>query len=166
MLDQALLRPGRFDRQIPVDPPDLQGREEILRVARRASSWIPTSDLAAVARRTPGFTGADLANLLNEAAILAVRRGRGHITMSEIDEAIDRVVAGGPARKGRMIRPEEKRRVAVHEAGHALVATLTPGADPVQKVTIIPRGRARAASPSPRPRRTRCSTPAPSWRPG
>ena len=85
---------------------------------------------------------ADLANLLNEAAILAVRRGRRQITMSEIDEAIDRVVAGGPARKGRVIRPEEKRRVAVHEAGHALVATLTPGSDPVQKVTIIPRGRA------------------------
>ncbi len=142
VLDKALLRPGRFDRQIPVGPPDAAGREEILRVHAKGKQLDPSLDLAAVARRTPGFTGADLANLLNEAAILAVRRGRSHITMSEIDEAIDRVVAGGPARKGRMIRPEEKRRVAVHEAGHALVATLTPGADPVQKVTIIPRGRA------------------------
>ncbi|MFO7274979.1 MAG: ATP-dependent zinc metalloprotease FtsH [Bacillota bacterium] len=142
VLDKALLRPGRFDRQIPVGPPDMAGREQILRVHARGKQLDPSLDLAAVARRTPGFTGADLANLLNEAAILAVRRGRSHITMAEIDEAIDRVVAGGPARKGRMIRPEEKRRVAVHEAGHALVATLTPGADPVQKVTIIPRGRA------------------------
>jgi len=142
VLDRALLRPGRFDRQIPVGPPDAKGREEILRVHAEGKQLDPSLDLAAIARRTPGFTGADLANLLNEAAILAVRRGRRHITMSEIDEAIDRVVAGGPARKGRMIRPEEKRRVAVHEAGHALVATLTPGADPVQKVTVIPRGRA------------------------
>jgi len=142
VLDKALLRPGRFDRQIPVGPPDAKGREDILRVHAAGKQLDPSLDLAAVARRTPGFTGADLANLLNEAAILAVRRGRRQITMSEIDEAIDRVVAGGPARKGRMIRPEEKRRVAVHEAGHALVATLTPGADPVQKVTIIPRGRA------------------------
>ncbi len=142
VLDRALLRPGRFDRQIPVGPPDAKGREEILRVHAAGKQLDPSLDLAAIARRTPGFTGADLANLLNEAAILAVRRGRKQITMNEIDEAIDRVVAGGPARKGRMIRPEEKRRIAVHEAGHALVATLTPGADPVQKVTVIPRGRA------------------------
>jgi len=142
VLDKALLRPGRFDRQIPVGPPDAAGREDILRVHAAGKQLDPSVDLSAIARRTPGFTGADLANLLNEAAILAVRRGRRQITMSEIDEAIDRVVAGGPARKGRVIRPEEKRRVAVHEAGHALVATLTPGSDPVQKVTIIPRGRA------------------------
>ena len=142
VLDKALLRPGRFDRQVPVGLPDAAGREAILKVHARGKRLAPSVDLAAIAKRTPGFTGADLANLLNEAAILAVRRGREEITMSEIDEAIDRVVAGGPARKGRVMRPEEKRRVAVHEAGHALVATLTPGADPVQKVTIIPRGRA------------------------
>ena len=142
VLDPALLRPGRFDRQVPVGPPDVEGRKQILAIHAQGKSLDPSLSLEAVAKRTAGFTGADLANLLNEAAILAVRRGRQQITMSEIDEAIDRVVAGGPARKGRVIRPEEKRRVAVHEAGHAVVATLTPGADPVQKVTIVPRGRA------------------------
>ncbi len=142
ILDKALLRPGRFDRQIPVDVPDLTGRREILKVHAKGKLIAQGVSLEGVARRTPGLTGADLANVLNEAALLAVRTRQDSITMNEINEAIDRVVAGGPAKQGRLITPGEKRRIAVHEAGHALAARLQPNPDPVHRVTIIPRGRA------------------------
>jgi len=142
VLDKALLRPGRFDRQIPVDVPDLTGRREILKVHAQGKLIAKGVSLESVARRTPGLTGADLANVLNEAALLAVRTRRESITMNEVNEAIDRVVAGGPAKQGRLIAPGEKLRIAVHEAGHALAARLQPNPDPVHRVTIIPRGRA------------------------
>ncbi len=140
VLDPALLRPGRFDRQVVVDMPDLAGREAILKVHARSKPLGPDVNLRALAQRTPGFTGADLENLLNEAAILAARRGKRKVTMSECDEAIDRVVAG-PQKKGRVISEREKNLVAFHEGGHALAAKLLPHANPVQKVSIIPRGR-------------------------
>jgi len=141
ILDPALLRPGRFDRQIPVEAPDMEGRLQILQVHARGKPLSPEVDLAAVARRTPGFTGADLANVLNEAALLAARRGQQVVDSSAMDEAIDRVVAG-PQKRSRLMNDEEKKITAYHEGGHALVAATLPHTAPVQKVTILPRGRA------------------------
>ena len=141
VLDPALLRPGRFDRQIAVEAPDLKGRYEILRVHAQGKPMDPSVDLATVARRTPGFTGADLANVLNEAALLTARSNVQVITNSFLDEAIDRVVAG-PQKRSRLMDEKEKLITAYHEGGHALVAAALPGTDPVQKVTILPRGRA------------------------
>ena len=141
VLDPALLRPGRFDRQIVVDRPDLRGREGILRVHSRKVKMAADSDIAVIARRTPGFTGADLANLVNEAALLAARRNKDAVGMEELEEAIERVVAG-PERKSRVISEREREIIAYHESGHALVAKLIPGTDPVHKVSIIPRGHA------------------------
>ncbi len=140
VLDSALLRPGRFDRQVIVDVPDLKGRQEILTVHAQNKKIDPSVSLEAIARRTPGFTGADLANLLNEAAILTARRRKEAVTDLEIDNAIDRVVAGmeGTA----LVDSKNKRLIAYHEVGHALVGTLVKGHDPVQKVTLIPRGQA------------------------
>jgi cell division protease FtsH len=139
VLDPALLRAGRFDRQILVDRPDRTGREAILRVHVKGVQLAPDVDLGILAQRTPGFVGADLANLVNEAALLAARKDKSAVDMSDFDEAIDRVVAG-LAKKNRLINPKEKRIVAFHETGHALVAALTPGADQVHKISIIPRG--------------------------
>ena len=141
VLDPALLRPGRFDRQIPVERPDLKGREDILKVHAKGKPISKDVELLAYARRTPGFTGADLANVLNEAALLAAREGQKTITNPQIDEAIDRVMAG-PQRKSRLMSEEERRVTAYHEAGHALVAHALPHTDPVHKITIMPRGRA------------------------
>ncbi len=141
ILDPALLRPGRFDRQIPVEAPDLEGRRKILEVHAKGKPLDPVVDLAAMARRTPGFTGADLANVLNEAALLAARRGQSIIDPSAMDEAIDRVVAG-PQKRSRLMNDEEKKITAYHEGGHALVAAVLPHTAPVHKVTILPRGRA------------------------
>ena len=141
VLDPALLRPGRFDRQIAVDRPDLKGREEILKVHAKTKPLSDEVDLINYARRTPGFTGADLANVLNEAALLAAREEKKVISNSQIDEAIDRVMAG-PQRKSRIMSDDERRVTAYHEAGHALVAHALPHTDPVHKVTIMPRGRA------------------------
>jgi len=141
VLDPALLRSGRFDRHIGVPTPDLKGREEILKVHSRNIRLADEVDLKVIARRTPGFVGADLANLVNEAALLAARRNLSSVGMKELEEAIDRVIAG-PERKSRMISDEEKKIIAYHEAGHALVAKLIPGSDPVHKVSIIPRGPA------------------------
>ncbi len=141
VLDPALLRPGRFDRQIQVDAPDLAGREKILQVHARGKPMAPDIDLQAVARRTPGFTGADLANVLNEAALLTARTGGKLITNASLDEAIDRVIAG-PQRRTRLMSEKEKLVTAYHEGGHALVAAALPGTDPVHKITILPRGRA------------------------
>ena len=141
VLDPALLRPGRFDRQIPVDRPDLKGRGDILKVHAKNKPISDDVDLVAYARRTPGFTGADLSNVLNEAALLAAREGKKVITNPQLDEAIDRVM-GGPQRKTRLMSEEERRVTAYHEAGHALVARALPHTDPVHKVTIMPRGRA------------------------
>ncbi len=140
ILDPALLRPGRFDRQIVVDRPDLKGRIGILKVHTKGKPLAGDVNLEVLARRTPGFTGADLANLVNEAALLAARHGKKEIDMEELEEAIDRVVAG-PERRTRLISEEEKRIIAYHEAGHALVAHMLPNADPVHKISIIPRGR-------------------------
>jgi cell division protease FtsH len=139
VLDPALLRAGRFDRQVLVDRPDRQGREAVLRVHVRGVKLAPSVDLAVLARRTPGFVGADLANLVNEAALLATRRGKSEVDMTDFDEAIDRVVAG-LRKKNRLINPREREIVAVHETGHALVAFFTEGADKVHKISIIPRG--------------------------
>jgi cell division protease FtsH len=141
ILDPALLRPGRFDRHVLVDRPDLRGREAILRVHVRNVKLDPSVDLAQVAAMTPGFVGADLANLVNEAALLAARKGKNAVTMEEFIEGVERVTAG-LEKKQRIISPEEKRRVAYHESGHALVAYCLPNTDPVQKVSIIPRGLA------------------------
>ena len=141
VLDAALLRPGRFDRQVVVDRPDYAGRQEILKVHARGKTLSPDVDLDKIARRTPGFTGADLSNLLNEAAILAARRNLTEISMDEVNDAIDRVLAG-PEKKDRVISEKRKTLVAYHEAGHALVGALMPDYDPVQKISIIPRGRA------------------------
>ena len=141
ILDSALLRPGRFDRQIVVDVPDQKGREEILKVHARNKPLDQGVDLKEIARRTPGFTGADLSNLLNEAALLAARHNRKRISQAEISEAIERVIAG-PAKKGRVMSERERDLVAYHEAGHAVLAHLLPGADPVVKVSIVGRGRA------------------------
>jgi cell division protease FtsH len=141
VLDPALLRPGRFDRQIPVERPDLKGREDILKVHAKDKPISKDVELVAYARRTPGFTGADLANVLNEAALLTAREGLKTISNKQIDEAIDRVMAG-PQRKSRLMSEEERRVTAYHEAGHALVAHALPHTDPVHKITIMPRGRA------------------------
>ncbi|NPC99099.1 ATP-dependent zinc metalloprotease FtsH [Nocardioides sp. zg-DK7169] len=141
VLDPALLRPGRFDRQIQVDAPDLSGRHQILQVHSRGKPMAPDIDLRSVARRTPGFTGADLANVLNEAALLTARTNEKLITNAALDEAIDRVIAG-PQRRTRLMSENEKLITAYHEGGHALVAAALPGTDPVHKITILPRGRA------------------------
>jgi cell division protease FtsH len=141
VLDAALLRPGRFDRQVVVDRPDYAGRFEILKVHARGKTLAKDVDLEKIARRTPGFTGADLSNLLNEAAILAARRNLTEISMDEVNDAIDRVLAG-PEKKDRVMSEKRKTLVAYHEAGHALVGALMPDYDPVQKISIIPRGRA------------------------
>ncbi len=139
ILDPALLRPGRFDRQVLVDRPDLNGRLAILKIHSEGIELAPDLDLARIARRTPGFVGADLANLLNEAALLAARRDRPHVSLAEIDEAVDRIVAG-LEKKNRLINDKERTIVAYHEAGHAIVAERVPTADPVHKISIIPRG--------------------------
>lgn len=141
ILDPALLRPGRFDRQIVVDKPDVKGRAEILKVHTRGKPVSKEASLEVLARRTPGFTGADLSNLINEAALLAARRNKKRIEMPELEESIERVVAG-PERKSKVISDREKRLTAYHEAGHTLVGMLLPHTDPVHKVSIIPRGRA------------------------
>ncbi|MDR2865566.1 MAG: ATP-dependent zinc metalloprotease FtsH [Spirochaetaceae bacterium] len=139
VLDPALLRPGRFDRQVLVDKPDLKGREDILKIHAKDVKLSPSVDLAAVARSTSGFVGADLANIVNEAALLAVRAGRLIVEQQDFSEAIEKTVAG-LQKKNRVIKPEERRIVAFHETGHALIAALTPSSDPVQKISIIPRG--------------------------
>jgi len=141
ILDPALLRPGRFDRRVLLDRPDVRGREAILKVHTRGKPVDPNVDMTVLARSTPGFVGADIENLVNEAAILAARRNKQIITQSEFEEAIERVIAG-PERKSRLISAEEKRIVAYHEAGHAVVMNTLPEADPVQKVSIIARGMA------------------------
>jgi cell division protease FtsH len=141
VLDSALLRPGRFDRQVVVDRPDYAGRLEILHVHARGKTLAKDVDLERISRRTPGFTGADLANLLNESAILAARRSLTEISMDEVNDAIDRVLAG-PEKKDQVMTEKRKTLVAYHEAGHALVGALMPDYDPVQKISIIPRGRA------------------------
>ncbi len=141
VLDAALMRPGRFDRQVVVDRPDYNGRLQILEVHARGKTLAKDVDLDKVARRTPGFTGADLSNLLNEAAILAARRQLTEISMDEVNDAIERVMAG-PEKKDRVMSEKRKRLVAYHEAGHALVGALMPDYDPVQKISIIPRGNA------------------------
>jgi len=140
ILDPALLRPGRFDRQIVVDAPDIEGREAILEVHSKGKPLDDEIDLAVLARRTPGFTGADLANLINEAALLAARKRIDKITMLELEEAIDRVIAG-PERKSRVMTEDERKVIAYHETGHALVGFALPNSDPVHKVTIVARGR-------------------------
>ena len=141
ILDPALLRPGRFDRQIGIDRPDVKGRESILKVHAKNKPLEKDLDLLAIARRTPGFTGADLANVLNEAALLTARENRKIVSRDDIDEAIDRVMAG-PQRKSRLMSEEERRVTAYHEGGHALVAHALPHTDPVHKITIMPRGHA------------------------
>ena len=141
VLDRALLRPGRFDRQVVVDAPDIDGREAILRVHVRGKPLAKDVNLRRIAQATPGFSGADLANAINEAALLAARRHAAEISQKDLEDAVEKVVAG-PERKSRRLREEEKRRVAYHETGHALVAAYSPGADPVHKISVIPRGRA------------------------
>jgi cell division protease FtsH len=141
VLDIALLRPGRFDRQVVLDSPDIEGRRAILEIHSRGKPMASDVDLDAVARATPGFSGADLANAMNEAALAAARRGADEITQSEFEAAVEKVVAG-PERKSRRLGPEEKRRVAYHEAGHAIVATHCTSSDPVHKISIVPRGKA------------------------
>ncbi len=141
ILDPALIRPGRFDRQVVLDAPDVRGREAILHVHKAGKPLAADVDLGTVAKQTPGFSGADLANLLNEAAILAARRNKKQIDNAELEEAVDRVMVG-PERKSRVLTGREQEIVAYHEAGHALVAAMTPGHDPVHKITIIPRGMA------------------------
>ena len=140
VLDPALLRPGRFDRRIVVNPPDSKGRAEILRVHTRNVPLAKSTDLADLAASTPGMTGADLANLVNEAALLAARRGEDAVTQADLTDSLEKVQLGS-ARKV-VIPPDQRRRTAYHEAGHALLGMLQPGADPVRKVSIIPRGRA------------------------
>jgi cell division protease FtsH len=141
ILDPALLRAGRFDRQVLVDRPDIKGRESILRLHAKNIKLSPSVDLSVIAAKTPGFVGADLANIVNEAALLAARQGKDAVQMTDFDEAIERVVAG-LQKKSRVMSPKEKSTVAYHECGHALVAELVPGADPVSKISIIPRGMA------------------------
>jgi cell division protease FtsH len=141
ILDPALLRPGRFDRKITVPPPDSKGREAILKVHVRNKKLAPDVDLRVLARRTPGFVGADLENLCNEAALLAARRNKEFIDMKDFEDAIDRVIAG-IERKGRLLSEEEKVKIAYHEAGHALLGKLLPKADPVHRISIVPRGEA------------------------
>ena len=139
ILDPALLRPGRFDRQVLVDRPDVKGREKILQLHAKKIKLSPVVNLSIIAAKTPGFVGADLANIVNEAALLAARQGKEAVEMTDFDEAIERVVAG-LQKKNRVMNPKEKKTVAYHESGHALVAEFVPGADPVSKISIIPRG--------------------------
>ena len=139
ILDPALMRPGRFDRQVLVDRPDVKGREKILQLHAKKIKLAQNVDLSVLAAKTPGFVGADLANIVNEAALLAARAGKNAVEMTDFDEAIERVVAG-LQKKSRVMNPKEKKTVAYHESGHALVAELVPGADPVSKISIIPRG--------------------------
>jgi len=139
ILDPALLRPGRFDRHIVIDTPDIKGRKAILEVHAKGKALAPNVDLEVIAKQTPGFSGADLANLLNEAALLAARHNRKDISMKELEDAADRVIAG-PERKTRVVTQKEKETIAYHESGHALVAKMLPNADPVHKVSIIARG--------------------------
>ncbi len=141
ILDPALLRPGRFDRQVVVDAPDVNGRKEILKVHIRGKPLDDSVNLEVLARRTPGFTGADLANLTNEAALLAARQNRKRITMADMESSIERVIAG-PEKKSKVISEKEKWLVCYHEGGHAVVGYMLPNTDPVHKVSIIPRGRA------------------------
>jgi len=141
ILDPALLRPGRFDRQVVVDRPDRKGREGILKIHIRGKPVADDVDLEVLARRTPGFTGADLANLVNEAALLAARHGKKTVDMKELDEAIERVISG-PERKSRLISDEEKKVIAYHESGHALVGHVLPTTDPIHKISVIARGQA------------------------
>jgi len=141
ILDPALLRPGRFDRQIAVEPPDMRGRDQILQVHAKGKPMAPDVDLLTIARRTPGFTGADLANVLNEAALLTARAGARLIDDRALDEAIDRVIAG-PQKRTRLMNEKEKKITAYHEGGHALVAAAMRNTEPVTKITILPRGRA------------------------
>ncbi|MBW8807219.1 MAG: ATP-dependent zinc metalloprotease FtsH, partial [Catenulisporales bacterium] len=141
ILDPALLRPGRFDRQIAVDRPDMAGRRQILEVHAKGKPMATGVDLQVIARRTPGFTGADLANVVNEAALLTARTGQKQITLETLEESIDRVMAG-PQRRTRLMNDKEKKVTAYHEGGHALVAHALPNTDPVHKLTILPRGRA------------------------
>lgn len=141
ILDPALLRPGRFDRQIVVDRPDIKGRQEILKVHVKGKPISPEVELGVIARRTPGFTGADLSNLVNEATLMAARKNKNKIDMPEMEEAAERVIMG-PERRSRVISDKEKRLTAYHEGGHTLVGMLLDNTDPVHKVTIIPRGRA------------------------
>jgi cell division protease FtsH len=141
ILDRALLRPGRFDRQVIVDAPDIDGREAILKVHAKGKPLAPDANLRRIAQATPGFSGADLANTMNEAALLAARRKAKEISQGDLEEAIEKVVAG-PERKSRRLNDDEKRRVAYHEVGHALVAAESESADPVHKISIVPRGRA------------------------
>ncbi len=140
ILDQALLRPGRFDRRVTVSPPDRNGREAILRVHTRSVPLADGVDLGAIAASTPGMVGADLANLVNEAALLAARRGHEKVSTDDFTDALERIVLG--AERKVMLSEDDRRRTAYHEAGHAIVGMLTPGADPVRKVSIIPRGQA------------------------
>ncbi|KAF2956114.1 cell division protein FtsH [Marinitoga sp. 38H-ov] len=139
ILDKALLRPGRFDKKVVLDMPDVKGREQILKIHMKGKPISPNIDIEVLARRTPGFSGADLENLINEAALLSARKGKKIIEMEEMEEAIDRVIAG-PARKTRVISDKTRKIIAYHELGHAIVGALLPNADPVHKVTIIPRG--------------------------
>ncbi len=142
ILDPALLRPGRFDRRVIMDQPDVKGRRAILDIHVRGKPLAEDIDLDAIARGTPGFVGADIENMVNEAAILAARRNRRNISNSEMREAVERVSLGGPERRSRVIRPEEKRIVAYHESGHAVLRKVLPNSDPVYKISIIPRGQA------------------------
>jgi len=150
VLDPALLRSGRFDRQVLIDRPDVNGREEILKIHIRKVKLEDEVDIRVIAQKTAGFTGADLANAVNEAALLAVRKGRKKVSTADLDEAVDRIV-GGLEKKNRVINPQEKKIVAYHEVGHALVATLTPGTEPVHKISIIPRGLAALGYTQQRP---------------
>ena len=162
ILDPALLRPGRFDRRVAVSPPDRAGREAILRVHTRSVPLDTDVDLGAMAASTPGMVGADLANVVNEAALLAAKRGHTKVARLDMTDALERIVLGA-ARKV-MISDEDRRRTAYHEAGHALLGMLTPGADPVRKVSIIPRGR-RWASPSRPPTPTASTSTSAIWWP-
>ena len=146
ILDPALLRPGRFDRRVTMDRPDLMGRRAILDVHVKGKPLDPNVDLDLIARQTPGFVGADLENLVNEAAILAARRSKRTIAMNEMQESIERIAMGGPERRSRLITDRERRVVAYHEAGHAIIAHVVRGADPLRKVTIIPRGMSGGAT--------------------
>jgi cell division protease FtsH len=139
MLDPALLRPGRFDRQVLVDRPDRRGREAMLRVHMQTITLAPDVEVSVLAQRTPGFVGADLANVVHEAALLAARRNKSAVERRDCEEAIDRIIAG-LEKRNRVIAPQERERVAVHETGHALVAALTPGADTVHNISMVPRG--------------------------
>jgi cell division protease FtsH len=141
VLDRALLRPGRFDRQVVVDAPDLEGRDAILKIHTRGKPLAPDVDLHRIAQETPGFSGADLANVMNEAALLTARHNGKQIGQKDVEEAVEKVVAG-PERKSRRLSAEDKRRVAYHEVGHALVAAFSKHAEPVRKISIVPRGRA------------------------